>query len=57
MWMCCVCGLRHEMCGCGCAVQHNFYVQLKGSKRFLLWPPEQIEAMYLYPFLHPAHQV
>ncbi len=37
-------------------IQHSFYVQLKGTKRFLVWGPEQIDSMYLYPFLHPAHQ-
>jgi hypothetical protein len=34
-------------------VQHNFFVQVKGTKRFLLWPPEEADNLYLYPYLHP----
>eukprot|EP00053_Salpingoeca_punica_P009790 m.88140 g.88140 ORF g.88140 m.88140 type:complete len:406 (-) comp15167_c0_seq1:63-1280(-) len=33
---------------------HNFYVQLAGRKRFLLFPPAQWQQLYLYPLLHPA---
>lgn len=33
---------------------HNFYVQLHGRKRFLLWPPETAGYIYLHPVLHPC---
>eukprot|EP00048_Salpingoeca_helianthica_P018396 m.241855 g.241855 ORF g.241855 m.241855 type:complete len:539 (-) comp24853_c0_seq1:248-1864(-) len=33
---------------------HNFYVQLHGRKRFLLWPPESSPYLYLHPVLHPC---
>eukprot|EP01090_Pellita_catalonica_P010852 TRINITY_DN222_c0_g1_i2.p1 TRINITY_DN222_c0_g1~~TRINITY_DN222_c0_g1_i2.p1 ORF type:complete len:269 (-),score=31.37 TRINITY_DN222_c0_g1_i2:317-1123(-) len=32
---------------------HNFHVQIKGRKQFLLFPPSQWRYLYLYPFLHP----
>lgn len=32
---------------------HNFYVQVRGCKRFLLFPPET--QMYLHPSLHPHY--
>ena len=31
---------------------HNFFVQVHGTKRFLFFPPEEWESMYLYPWLH-----
>lgn len=34
---------------------HNLNVQVLGSKRFVLFPPESWEKMRPYPFLHPSH--
>jgi len=31
----------------------NFFVQLIGRKRFVLWPPSQTEHLCLFPRLHP----
>ena len=31
----------------------NFFVQLIGRKRFVLWPPNQTQALCAYPRLHP----
>ena len=33
---------------------HNFYVQIQGRKKFVLFPPAQWEQLYLYPILHPG---
>eukprot|EP00043_Microstomoeca_roanoka_P012818 m.124727 g.124727 ORF g.124727 m.124727 type:complete len:606 (-) comp15598_c4_seq3:443-2260(-) len=33
---------------------HNFFVQIVGRKRILLFPPAQWQHLYLYPLLHPA---
>uniref|UniRef100_A0A6B2LAI5 JmjC domain-containing protein n=1 Tax=Arcella intermedia TaxID=1963864 RepID=A0A6B2LAI5_9EUKA len=33
---------------------HNFYVQLHGNKRFILFPPTDYKYLYLYPRLHPS---
>lgn len=35
---------------------HNFFVQIYGRKRFLLFPPSEWEGLYLYPYLHPHYQ-
>ena len=32
---------------------HNFFVQLRGKKRFTLWSPAQHELLYMYPRVHP----
>eukprot|EP01119_Soliformovum_irregulare_P017596 TRINITY_DN5252_c0_g1_i2.p1 TRINITY_DN5252_c0_g1~~TRINITY_DN5252_c0_g1_i2.p1 ORF type:complete len:473 (+),score=131.18 TRINITY_DN5252_c0_g1_i2:107-1420(+) len=32
--------------------QHNFYVQIKGRKKWTLFPPSSWKGLYLYPFLH-----
>jgi len=37
-------------------ISHNFYAQIYGIKRFILFPPEQNENLYLFPFLHPGAQ-
>jgi len=37
-------------------ISHNFYAQLYGKKRFILFPPEEYKNLYLYPFLHPGAQ-
>jgi hypothetical protein len=37
-------------------VQDNFYAQLYGHKRFILFPPEQNRDLYLNGFLHSAAQ-
>ena len=33
---------------------HNFFVQISGRKRFLLFPPSATPLMYPYPKLHPS---
>jgi len=33
---------------------HNFFVHLNGSKKFVLFPPWEWENMYLYPRIHPS---
>jgi len=35
---------------------HNVYVQLKGTKRFILFPPSLHTKLHLFPALHPQHQ-
>ena len=35
-------------------VSHNFFIQLRGKKRVLLYPPEAWQQLYLYPVLHPG---
>ena len=34
---------------------HNFYAQLYGTKRFILFSPTNWPGLYPYPFLHPSH--
>jgi hypothetical protein len=34
---------------------HNFYAQLWGKKRFLLWPPSAWPLLRPFPLLHPSH--
>ena len=34
---------------------HNFYAQLYGRKKFLLFSPTSFTGLYPYPFLHPSH--
>lgn len=34
---------------------HNFFVQIKGRKRFLLMPPHAWRTLGIYPFVHPSH--
>eukprot|EP00941_MAST-03F_sp_MAST-3F-sp1_P002623 g2623.t1 len=33
--------------------EHNIYIQLSGSKRFLMASPKDVKNMYLHPILHP----
>eukprot|EP00004_Rigifila_ramosa_P008878 TRINITY_DN2033_c0_g3_i1.p3 TRINITY_DN2033_c0_g3~~TRINITY_DN2033_c0_g3_i1.p3 ORF type:complete len:240 (-),score=67.47 TRINITY_DN2033_c0_g3_i1:293-1012(-) len=33
---------------------HNFFVQIRGTKTFLMFPPEAA-ALQPFPFLHPSH--
>jgi hypothetical protein len=49
--MCCVCVLLPNSDDS----YYNFNTQLYGRKRFLLFPPSNITAAYIYPFLHPSH--
>lgn len=35
-------------------ISHNFFVQLQGRKRVLLFPPQSWQQLYLYPALHPG---
>jgi len=37
-------------------ITHNFYAQIVGVKRFVLFPPEDFVNLYLFPFLHPGAQ-
>lgn len=32
---------------------HNFFVQVSGTKRFILFPPWEHDNMYPYPWIHP----
>lgn len=32
----------------------NYFVQVQGKKKFVLFPPENSDAFYLYPFQHPS---
>ncbi len=34
---------------------HNFYAQLYGKKKFVLFSPTNWPGLYPYPFLHPSH--
>ncbi|PIO28340.1 hypothetical protein AB205_0108310, partial [Aquarana catesbeiana] len=34
--------------------QQNFFAQIKGYKRCILFPPEQFECLYPYPVHHPC---
>ena len=34
--------------------QENFFCQVRGSKRFYLFPPEQFECFYPHPVSHPC---
>lgn len=33
--------------------QENFFAQIRGTKRFLLFHPDQYENLYPYPVHHP----
>jgi len=33
--------------------QENFYAQINGYKRVILFPPEQFECLYPHPVHHP----
>lgn len=33
--------------------QHNFFAQIRGTKRFILFPPEQLDCLYPHPVWHP----
>eukprot|EP00040_Diaphanoeca_grandis_P002122 m.20604 g.20604 ORF g.20604 m.20604 type:complete len:588 (-) comp13004_c0_seq1:46-1809(-) len=35
-------------------IAHNFFIQMKGRKRVLMFPPESWQLLYLHPILHPA---
>lgn len=32
---------------------HNFYIQIHGHKRFMLFPPTSVRQLYPHPVLHP----
>lgn len=34
--------------------QQNFFAQIKGYKRCILFPPDQFECLYPYPVHHPC---
>lgn len=33
---------------------HNFFIQIQGRKKIVVFPPSQWEQLYLYPILHPG---
>ena len=33
---------------------HNFFCQVNGRKKFLLFHPSQFPSLYVYPYHHPA---
>ena len=35
---------------------HNLFAQLRGRKEVLLWPPEQLPKLHIYPAIHAAHR-
>jgi len=35
---------------------HNFFVQVRGRKRFILSPPSSAFSLYLHPFQHPGYR-
>ena len=35
---------------------HNFYTQIKGTKKFTVFPPSEWIYLYPYPYLHPHHE-
>lgn len=37
-------------------ISQNFYIQIYGTKRFVLFPPSEYSNLYLYPFVHPGAQ-
>eukprot|EP01121_Diplochlamys_sp_Union-15-3_P013126 TRINITY_DN4038_c0_g1_i2.p1 TRINITY_DN4038_c0_g1~~TRINITY_DN4038_c0_g1_i2.p1 ORF type:complete len:345 (+),score=48.58 TRINITY_DN4038_c0_g1_i2:54-1088(+) len=34
-------------------MDHNFFVQISGRKRFILFPPQEFRNLHLYPRVHP----
>ena len=34
--------------------QENFFAQIKGRKRCVLFPPQMFDALYTYPVYHPV---
>jgi len=34
--------------------QQNFFAQIKGHKRCILFPPDQFDCLYPYPVHHPC---
>ncbi|KAJ8319116.1 hypothetical protein KUTeg_004207 [Tegillarca granosa] len=34
--------------------QENLFSQLKGHKRFIMFPPSQFDCLYPYPVYHPC---
>jgi hypothetical protein len=35
---------------------HNFFAQIYGKKKWILYPPSEWENLYLYPYLHAHYQ-
>jgi hypothetical protein len=48
------CLTLHDMFGLHADWVHNFYTQVAGRKRFILFPPEDFWSMYLFPAIHPS---
>lgn len=36
---------------------HNFYCQIHGKKKFVLFPPSDAKHLYLFPRLHPSSRM
>jgi hypothetical protein len=37
-------------------LSYNFFVQITGTKTFLLLPPENHKNIYMFPRVHPHHR-
>ena len=50
------CGVGGCVVGGGCTddISHNCYVQIKGRKRVVIFPPESWQTLYLHPIVHPG---
>jgi len=48
-------GQPHVIAHCHYDGYHNFYAQLYGTKKFMLFAPSNWPGLYPYPFLHPSH--
>jgi hypothetical protein len=48
-------GARHVHAVAHYDATHNSYVQILGSKEFILAPPDSAKYLYFYPLIHPKH--
>ena len=48
-------GTRGVTANCHFDRSHNFFVQLSGQKRWILYPPTDWNSFYLYPSFHPSY--
>uniref|UniRef100_UPI0035901BAF hypoxia-inducible factor 1-alpha inhibitor-like isoform X1 n=1 Tax=Myxine glutinosa TaxID=7769 RepID=UPI0035901BAF len=47
-------GMEGNVTPCHYDEQQNFFAQVKGRKRCILFPPEQFDCLYPYPIHHPC---
>ncbi|XP_061421441.1 hypoxia-inducible factor 1-alpha inhibitor [Lethenteron reissneri] len=47
-------GMEGNVTPCHYDEQQNFFAQVKGYKRCILFPPEQFDCLYPYPIHHPC---